>query len=281
MKTTIAEYRRGIASLHNLMNLLQTALVEVMPSAVLARTGAHGWRGFVIRSYQDLACGHYFCQINRSKPAVMILEEFYNYGGFHYPWKASFDLTTNDFFGASLGQQRSLLIEFYRAAVAQALEWQNSAERHAKVPEKIWNGKVYINSPRLAYPKVVYGVTNEYISALDQQDMLLASLIKNIEKLALQAGLRKPYFKYNQSGWNYRGLWMKLRLNEPDEVIPEGSFPYKLIFDLYDQPAWVRFLGNGQEIFLDLEEQNYFLLDEESQQKTVTDFITNIMPYLK
>jgi hypothetical protein len=81
MRTTIVEYKRGITSLHNLMSMLHVALLEVMPSAELARTGAHGWRGYVIRSYKDLAYGHYYCQLYSRQPSVMLIEEYYNYSG--------------------------------------------------------------------------------------------------------------------------------------------------------------------------------------------------------
>jgi hypothetical protein len=189
-------------------------------------------------------------------------------------------LNTNFFEKDAIGQ-KSILVNFYLESIAQALKWQNSPKRHAVVPEKIWGGIEYQNSARLEHPKSLYQVSSEYILALGQQDKLLAQLVNVVGELAPRAGLSKPYLKYNHSGWKYRGLWMKLRMDEPEEEIPEGSFPYKFMIDLYNNPSLLRFIGAGKELILDLEEQYYFSLDEVNQKKSLELFIWTILKQIK
>lgn len=281
MKATISDYKRGIASLHNLMDMLYVSLMEVMPSVKLARTGAYGWRGYNIRRYKNLACGHYFCQIYPSLPTVLLMEEFVNYDGMYYPWRVDFDLIHINFFGSDVNVQKALIVGFYQEAVREALEWQVSAKRQSIVPQKIWGGKKYTSTTQTIYPKKIYQVSREYITALELQDKLFALLAKVVAEQVVAIGMPKPYIKYNIIGWNYRGFWMKLRTNEPENVIPEGSFPYHFKIDLYDNPTLLRYIGNGEEKILDLAESYYFNLDDENQQKTLSEFLKPIIMQMK
>ena len=74
---------------------------------------------------------------------------------------------------------------------------------------------------------------------------------------------------------------MKLRTDEPEEVTPEGSFPYHFKIDLYDHPELLRYQGEGEEKVLDLAENYFFGLDEENQEATLTEFIKPIMGKIK
>lgn len=282
MKTTISEYKRGITSLHNLMDLLYVALLEVMPSAELARVGAYGWRGYVVRSYKNLAPGHFFCQMNNQSPTTLLMEEFCNFGGrMFYPWRVDIDLLQTNFFERDVDGQKAIIVDFYQEAVRNALEWQESAKRRTIVPEKIWNGKKYVTTPNIDYPKAVYRVSREYISAIVQQDNLLSLLREVIENRARALGMPKPFLKYNTVGWKYRGFWMKLRTSEPEDIEPEGSFPYHFKIDLYNHPEILRYQHDGEEKNFDLAENYFFNLDDENQKATVSDFIKPIMEKLK
>lgn len=277
MRSTRSEYQRGIASLHNLMDMLLVALIEVMPGADLARAGAYGWRGYVIRSYKNLASGHYFCQMHPSHPTVFQMEEYYNYGGFYYPWRVDFDLLHTDFFFCDVNRQKAILVDFYQAAVKEALEWQESEKRHSIVPTKLWAGQDYTTTTRLDYPKRLYTVSRDVVTALALQDKLLAQLIETIRAQAKLLNIPAPYIQYNTKGWNYCGFWMKLRTNEPEDVIPEGSFPYHFKIDLYKSPTLLRYISDEQELLLDLEKNYFFSLDDTNREKTLVDFVQPIL----
>ena len=280
MRISASEYRLGIQSLHNLMDMLYTALVEVMPSADLARTGAHGWRGYQIRKYRDLAGGHFFCQIYLDEPNILLLEEFYNYGGFFYPWRIDNDLLQGDFFKVDAVRQKALLVRFIKEAVDQALQWQNSEKRSEIVPAKVLKGSDYDTETHLDLPETLRSVSCLYIEALHQQTNLLNLLWKQVSTLAPEVGLHKPYLKYNQSGWDYRGLWMKLRTTEPDDIIPEGSFPYKWKLE-YSDPTKLLFDGTETTYTLDLDKHYFFTLDPKNQTKTMQEFIKPILKEIK
>ena len=268
-------------ALHNLTNLLHMVMLDVMPAAELARNGAHGWRGFEIRSYKNLACGHYYCQFNSRKPSVLMMEEFYSYGGFHYPWRVDIDLLKTDFFERPLSGQRELLVNFYQDALDQALEWQTSPERLAKVPEKLWAGRHFQNKAHLAYPITAERVSADYMTALALQDRLLELLKEVIAQQTIALAMSRPYLQYNSSGWKYRGLWMKLYKNEADAGIPEGPFPLHFKLDLFDHPAVLRCTGTKKELHLDLAKLNYFDLDKASQESLLAEFVQPALVYLK
>jgi hypothetical protein len=262
------------------MDMLYAALVEVMPSADLARTGADGWRGYQIRRYRDLAGGHFFCQIYTSEPQILLLEEFYNYGGFFYPWRLDHDLLEGDFFLKDAIGQKAHLVRFIRSAVDQALEWQNSKKRKEIVPAKLLMGKTYGTETHLELPDTLRQISKTYIAALQLQSSMLGHLQEQVETLAHDVGLRKPYLKFNQSGWDYRGLWMKLRTTEPDEVTPEGSFPFKWKIE-FSNPSKLLFEGLETTHLLDLEKHYFFTLDKKNQEKTLRNFIRPIMTEIK
>lgn len=285
------------------MDLLQVALREVMPSVELAKTGAYSWRGFNIRKFENLASGHFFCQIYLGNPSVILMEEFINLGGSRmiYPWRAGIDLDDTDFFDKDVAGQKSILVNFYKDAVRQALEWQVSDKRRSIVPEKILKGREFEKSAHLDFPDEIHRVTHEYITSLEVQDDLFFSLTgikknkendeeneineKNkirgiINDLFKEAGLKKPYIQYNISGWNYRGCWIKLRTNESINEIPEGSFPY--MFKIYyDHPELLRFQDDYQEKILDLAEIHFFNLNDKDKYSTLYDYIKPIVRHIQ
>lgn len=281
MKTTIAAYKSGVAALHNLMDMLHVTLVDVMPSVELARAGGYPWRGYVIRNYQkQLAYGHYFCQIYLSEPTVILMEEFYNYSGMYYPWRVNLDLLSTPFFASNKDGQKAILVDFYQEALREALEWQVSAKRRSILPEKMLMDQEYITNAHFELPTLTHRVSNEYVAATKQQESIISLLRKIIEKELINAGLKKPYFKTNINGWNYRGVWMKPRLSEPEDVIPEGSFPFKFKIDLYDHPEYLRFESGGLNQVLDLESCYYFTLDESNQNRTLKEFLNPIIRHM-
>ena len=287
MKTTICEYQRGITALHNLMDMLLAALHDAMPSAELAKVGAHNWRGYVIRKYENLACGQYFCQMYPGAPTILVMEEFCNYGGrMFYPWRVDFDLLTRDFFARNADGQKALLAGFYKEAVKEALDWQNSSKRKSIVPKKIWDGRKYWDSTQLDYPKEITRVTPEYISALEQQENLFSKLkeviIAQAKELGKELGMEEPYLVFSTKSWKYRGLWMKLREVGSCSAVPEGPFPYHFKIDLYERPEVLRFQDRKKwkEKSLDLEKEFFFGLDKENQLSVLKEFVGPILKNL-
>ena len=98
-------------------------------------------------------------------------------------------------------------------------------------------------------------------------------LIKTIKDELPKSGLKKPYFKHNINGWSYRGLWMKPRIDETEEEIPEGSFPFTFKIDLFEHPEYLRFESDEGTRVLDLETNYFFNLAEDHQRKTLEQFL--------
>jgi len=73
---------------------------------------------------------------------------------------------------------------------------------------------------------------------------------------------------------------MKLRADEPEDVEPEGSFPYHFKIDLYDHEEYLRYQSEDEEKILDLAGTYFFNLDNENQRATLSDFIKPIMEQL-
>ncbi len=282
MQSTIAAYKRGIVSLNNLMDMLHVALVEVMPSVELARSAGFGWRGYVIRNYLDqLAYGHYVCQLRTDQPTILLMKEFFINGDYFYPWLKPIDLFAKSFFDVNLEGQKSILVNFYTEALREALEWQVSSKRKSTVPEKMLMGQNYLNTAHFDYPKSINRVSNEYVTALGQQSAILSHVKKLVGEEITKAGFSTPYIIYNASGWKYRGIWIKLRTTEEEKEVPQGSFPFKFKIDLFRHPEHLRFESDELNKVLDLEERNYFDLDESNQEGTLREFLIPIIQHMK
>ena len=77
----------------------------------------------MIRRYNSLAPGHYFCQIYTEYPSVLSMHEFINYSGMFYSWQVNYNLLSTNFFECGPEGQKTILVNFYREAVKGALDW--------------------------------------------------------------------------------------------------------------------------------------------------------------
>lgn len=72
-----------------------------------------------------------------------------------------------------------------------------------------------------------------------------------------------------------------MRTNEPENVKPEGSFPYMWKAKYFEDPTQLWFEGPEKDTFLDFDNHFYFTLEEENKQKTLLDFVLPIMSKIK
>ena len=135
-KITTEQYREGIQSLLNFLDMLEVCLEKAMDGVELRYEAAYAWQGFQIERYQGLKDSQYYCQFYQGRPHILEFFEYYEMT--HYPFMRKLDLLEKGFFSLSYAEQEQMIIQFIKNASDEAVIWNSSQERRNIVPQKYW-----------------------------------------------------------------------------------------------------------------------------------------------
>jgi hypothetical protein len=274
-----ASYVSGMKAFSAFFEMLYDCLQELLPTAVLSKSGAYVWRGYRIDAYETLAKCHYYFLVYCGDPKHLILEEAYWDSRHRYcrPFMLRLNLQDSRLFLLDMAEQRAFLSEFIRRAAQQALIWQESSGRATVVTPDRLEGREIASNPR-SEPPEPRQIGEDYLVSTPLQNRLFGMLKDAVSDAAADLpGLSHGVdFKFNASwyNWDFRGQAMKAFAS--DGFLPEGPYPFRWNI-YYDTPAVITlesYDGKRTERIdhLDLQNSGFFDLEEAEQREALKRF---------